>query len=61
PYAFVRDAYLQRRRNLVYDGKPPLDDDDPDPEAEPKPGASKPEEPAGKPAKPDAPGSAAKP
>jgi phospholipid-binding lipoprotein MlaA len=37
PYAFVRDAYLQRRRNLVYDGKPPLDDDDPDPEAKPKP------------------------
>lgn len=22
-YAFVRDAYLQRRRNLVYDGDPP--------------------------------------
>jgi phospholipid-binding lipoprotein MlaA len=22
-YAFVRDAYLQRRRNLVYDGEPP--------------------------------------
>jgi phospholipid-binding lipoprotein MlaA len=28
PYQFVRDAYLQRRRNLVYDGKPPLDEDD---------------------------------
>lgn len=26
-YSFVRDAYLQRRRNLVYDGNPPLDDD----------------------------------
>jgi len=26
PYEFTRDAYLQRRRNLVYDGKPPLDD-----------------------------------
>ena len=25
PYAFVRDAYLQRRRNLVYDGNPPPD------------------------------------
>jgi phospholipid-binding lipoprotein MlaA len=24
-YQFVRDAYLQRRRNLVYDGKPPPD------------------------------------
>jgi len=23
PYAFVRDAYLQRRRSLVYDGNPP--------------------------------------
>jgi len=23
PYVFVRSAYLQRRRNLVYDGKPP--------------------------------------
>lgn len=26
-YQFVRDAYLQRRRNLVYDGKPPIDKD----------------------------------
>ena len=25
PYEFVRDAYLQRRRNLVYDGAPPID------------------------------------
>lgn len=23
PYVFVRDAYLQRRRNLIYDGNPP--------------------------------------
>lgn len=23
PYEFLRDAYLQRRRNLVYDGNPP--------------------------------------
>jgi phospholipid-binding lipoprotein MlaA len=28
PYSFMRDAYLQRRRNLVYDGKPPKDPDD---------------------------------
>ena len=31
PYVFVRDAYLQRRRALVYDGHPPqakFDDDD---------------------------------
>ncbi|WP_462320439.1 MlaA family lipoprotein [Halochromatium sp.] len=27
-YAFVRDAYLQRRRNLVHDGNPPADQDD---------------------------------
>ncbi len=29
-YAFIRDAYLQRRQNLVYDGNPPRDiyDDD---------------------------------
>lgn len=26
PYAFMRDAYLQRRRNLVYDGNPPKAD-----------------------------------
>ena len=25
PYEFVRDAYLQRRRNLIYDGTPPPD------------------------------------
>ncbi|MDB5862360.1 MAG: transporter [Betaproteobacteria bacterium] len=28
PYQFMRDAYLQRRRNLVYDGNPPPDKDD---------------------------------
>lgn len=27
-YSFVRDAYLQRRRNLVYDGEPPDTDED---------------------------------
>ena len=30
PYEFVRDAYLQRRRNLTYDGAPPPDRDFPD-------------------------------
>lgn len=25
PYAFIRDAYLQRRKFLVYDGNPPVD------------------------------------
>lgn len=32
PYVFMRDAYLQRRENLVYDGNPPqqeIDDFDP--------------------------------
>ena len=28
PYAFVRDAYLQRRRNMIYDGNPPPTPDD---------------------------------
>ncbi len=28
PYLFVRDAWLQRRLNQVYDGKPPLEDED---------------------------------
>jgi phospholipid-binding lipoprotein MlaA len=27
PYLLVRDSYLQRRRNLVYDGNPPEDED----------------------------------
>ncbi len=28
PYAFLRDAYLQRRQNLVYDGSPPPEEED---------------------------------
>lgn len=28
PYVFTRDAYLQRRRSLVYDGNPPKEDYD---------------------------------
>lgn len=37
-YSFTRDAYLQHRRSLVYDGNPPpLDDDDPGP-SDPKDG-----------------------
>lgn len=35
-YQFVRDAYLQRRRNLVHDGNPPRDKDD-EPQTKPKP------------------------
>ena len=30
PYIFVREAYLQRRQNLVYDGNPPEDEYDDD-------------------------------
>ena len=39
PYEFVRDAYLQRRRNQVYDGKPPPDADDFE-DPKPKPAAA---------------------
>ena len=28
PYVFIRDAYLQHRQSLVYDGNPPLEDDE---------------------------------
>ncbi len=35
-YTFLRDAYLQRRRNLVYDGNPPPEPDDDEPEAKPR-------------------------
>ena len=31
-YAFVREAWLQRRRNLVYDGNPPREREEPDDE-----------------------------
>jgi phospholipid-binding lipoprotein MlaA len=31
-YTFIRDGYLQRRRNLVYDGNPPREKDDEDEE-----------------------------
>lgn len=42
PYEFVRDAYLQRRRSLVYDGSPPADREFVDPP--PKPQSSTPRE-----------------
>lgn len=35
-YAFVRDAWLQRRRNLVYDGNPPRERDEYDDDEPPK-------------------------
>jgi len=34
-YAFVRDAYLQRRLNLIYDGNPPRQDEDDNSDAPP--------------------------
>ena len=38
PYEFQRDAYLQRRRSLIYDGNPPPQDDEEDiPELKTKP------------------------
>lgn len=36
PYQFVRDAYLQRRRSLIYDGNPPREKDE-DFDTKPKP------------------------
>lgn len=36
PYEFVRDAYLQRRRSLIYDGSPPVDREFMDPAPEQK-------------------------
>jgi phospholipid-binding lipoprotein MlaA len=44
PYEFVRDAYLQRRRNLIYDGSPPPDKEFMEPGAAPL-GASAPRSP----------------
>ena len=47
PYEFLRDAYLQRRRSLVFDGNPPPSkDDDIDIKVKPK---SEPDKPAPKP------------
>lgn len=40
PYEFVRDAYLQRRRNLVHDGAPPPEDNDIEIRVKPQSGAS---------------------
>ncbi len=37
-YTFIRDGYLQRRRNLVYDGNPPREKDPDDEAGEPQGG-----------------------
>ena len=46
-YTFLRDAYITRRRSLVYDGNPPdlPDEDDDDPKSAPAP-ATPPSQPA---------------
>ena len=51
-YNFVRDAYLQRRRSLVYDGEDPADNAPPGDAEAPAPAASAAEAPASAPAKP---------
>jgi phospholipid-binding lipoprotein MlaA len=59
-YSFVRDAYLQRRRSLVYDGDaPPTPEDSPDEPASAPAGSPSPAAPASAPAAPSAPASAA--
>jgi hypothetical protein len=35
-YTFLRDAYLQRRRSLIYDGNPPPEPEDDEPAVKPK-------------------------
>jgi phospholipid-binding lipoprotein MlaA len=40
-YSFTRDAYLQYRRNQVFDGNPPDDEDLSDPSAESNPSSAK--------------------
>jgi phospholipid-binding lipoprotein MlaA len=39
-YAFFRDAYLQRRQNLIYEGNPPEEDEEPEATEPPAAGAS---------------------
>ena len=53
-YSFLRDAYLQRRRDAIYDGAPPFEDEFADEPASAPAGKAAPAagktEPAGKPA-----------
>ena len=49
-YAFVREAYLQQRRNLVYDGNPPREKDDDEGPGPETPAPRQPDQPAAKPA-----------
>jgi phospholipid-binding lipoprotein MlaA len=52
-YTFIRDAYLQRRRNVVYDGDPPEEDTEKPPKYEDDPGPAKTPNPSSVPATPD--------
>ena len=45
-YVFLRDAFLQRRRNLVYDGEPPREARPRYEEDEEKPAKPQPEKPS---------------
>ena len=50
PYEFQRDAYLQRRRNLIYDGNPPPqkeEDEMPELKTKPRTELDEPDKPAG--------------
>lgn len=42
-YSFVRDAYLQRRQNLIYNGEPPEEDEDDADGDEPLPSSAGPQ------------------
>lgn len=50
-YQFIRDGYLQRRRNLVYDGNPPrlVDPEDDDPPGKSAPKTKEPDQPVAAP------------
>jgi phospholipid-binding lipoprotein MlaA len=50
-YQFIRDGYLQRRRNLVHDGNPPrlVDPEEDDPPGKPAPKTREPDQPAAAP------------
>jgi phospholipid-binding lipoprotein MlaA len=59
-YVFQRDAYLQRRRNLIYDGHPPREEfDRPKDRSEPEAPEKRGEAPVNPPAAPDVLGSSA--
>jgi phospholipid-binding lipoprotein MlaA len=54
-YSFIRDGYLSRRRDAVYDGAPPMDTFEDEPESAPAPTPAAAINPAGPAPKPAAP------